>query len=95
MRKGEILNLRWDQVNLEQGIVTLRDTKSNETQYVRMDETVRTLLSQMERTESCIFGGKKNRNAFRVEVDRAFTEAMAGAGIEDFRFHDLRTYLCL
>lgn len=90
MRKGEILSLRWDQVNLEQGIITLRDTKSNETQYVRMDETVRTMLSQMERTEPCIFGGKKNRNAFRVEVDRAFTKAMEGAEIEDFRFHDLR-----
>ena len=28
MRKGELLGLKWEQVNFEQGIITLHDTKT-------------------------------------------------------------------
>jgi integrase len=34
MRKGEILNLTWSDVDLEKGIITVRDSKNHETRYI-------------------------------------------------------------
>jgi integrase len=82
MRKSEILNLTWDRVNFEQGIITLLDTKNKERRDVPMNETVRATLEAMGRKGPLVFPSGDMRTAFRT--------ALKKAGIEDFRFHDLR-----
>ena len=49
MRKGEILSLRWDQIDFEKGIITLVDTKNDQRRYVPMDETVKSTLRRVEK----------------------------------------------
>jgi integrase len=88
MRKGELLDLKWDWVNLEQGIITLIDTKNGERKDIPMNATVKALLSEMERTGPFVFGGLKKRD--NAHVYRSFREAVEKSGIEDFRYHDLR-----
>lgn len=88
MRKGELLDLQWDWVNLEQGIITLIDTKNGERKDIPMNGTVKALLSEMERTGPFVFGGLKKRD--NLHVYRSFREAVKKSGIEDFRYHDLR-----
>ena len=88
MRKGEILSLKWEQVNFEQGIVTLHDTKNNERRDIPMDETVKTALKEMERKSEHVFCNEEGEGFVRLQS--SFEGALEKCGIEDFRFHDLR-----
>ena len=88
MRKGELFGLKWEQVNFEQGIITLCDTKNGERRDIPMDETVRTTLKGIERKSEHVFCDEEGE-AF-VRMQRTFEAAVKTSGIEDFRFHDLR-----
>ena len=87
MRKGELLNLKWKDVNLEQGIISLLDTKNNERRDIPMDETARKVFQDLDRTGEYVFG-KGDRHIFARR--KSFDSAVRESGISDFRFHDLR-----
>ena len=92
MRKGEIMALRWDDVDLCQGLLTVRHSKSGYGRKVPMTETVRGLLLLLKKQGDgehlfyTALGGKRPLNCFRS----AWENALKRAGIKDFRFHDLR-----
>jgi len=44
MRKSEILGLKWDQTDFEQGIISIFDTKNHERRDIPMDETAKNTL---------------------------------------------------
>jgi len=88
MRKGEILSLKWEQVNFEQGIITLLDTKNNERRDIPMDETVKTTLKGLEGKSEHVFCNEEGEGFVRLQS--SFEGALKKCGIEDFRFHDLR-----
>jgi integrase len=46
-RLGEILGLRWSDVDFKRGILTFRDTKNGEDGTVKMNETTRALLESL------------------------------------------------
>lgn len=92
-RLGEILKLTWDRVDLQRGFIKLRtvDTKTNEPRLVPMTSAVRECLIDLAKVRSLttnqVFlykGNPINR------VKRTFKTAVKNAGIEDFKFHDLR-----
>lgn len=87
MRKGEILGLESNQVNFDQGIISLfePDTKNHERRDVPMDETVKGILRGLGSNGGCLF-----HNVDKGVLHRLFHEAMEKSGISDFRFHDLR-----
>ena len=88
MRKGELLNLKWDQINFEQGIISILDTKNHERRDIPMNDTVKSILKEMEKKGPYIFSNEDGQT-FR-DVRRSFETALRRSGIEDFRFHDLR-----
>ena len=88
MRKGELLGLQWPQIDFEQGIITLTDTKNNERRDIPMNETVKATLKGIERIGADVFCNG-DAKTFK-KVGRAFDAAVRKSGIEDFRFHDLR-----
>jgi integrase len=88
MRWGEISGLTWDRVNLDQGFITLLDTKNHERRDIPMDGTVRGLLKEMERKSPYVFGNEEGHPFTRLE--RSFATALKKSGITDFKFHDLR-----
>lgn len=88
MRKGEILGLQWEQVNLEQGIITLHDTKNGERRDIPMDETVKTIFKSIDRKGDHVFCNDEGESFVRLQ--RSFEVALRKSGIEDFKFHDLR-----
>jgi len=90
MRKGEILSLQWAQVNFEQGIISLFDTKNHERRDIPMNETVKATLRAVERKGDLVFPNRSGRQIDGVPLYFAFHEALAKSGITDFRFHDLR-----
>jgi len=88
MRAGELLGLQWSQVNFEQGIITLQDTKNHERRDLPMSETVRTTLKGLKQEGTFIFCDGQGKKFGRIQT--SFRTALKKSGIEDFRFHDLR-----
>jgi len=91
MRKGEILGLLWDQVNLREGFITLRaeDTKTQENREVPLDGVLLDTLRRLPRVPDCpyvfTYAGKR-----LLRVKTGFVNACRKVGIKDFHFHDLR-----
>jgi len=90
MRKEEILNLKWKDLDFRNKIIYILDTKNNERQEIPINDIVyRALLALREKSESPWVFSKKNGERYG-NIRKAFEGAKKRAGITDFRFHDLR-----
>jgi integrase len=90
MRKGELLKLKWKEVDFDSRMITVvamnsktaRERKIGMT--VRVVEELQTLWKKgLLDQDSLVFGVKDN-------FQNGFTKVKEEAGIEDFHFHDLR-----
>ncbi len=93
MRRGEILPLKWDQVDLQHGFILLRsdETKSGERREVPINATLRATLQGITRRLDVpyVFFDPATGKPYG-EVKRSFQSALRRAKIQDFHFHDLR-----
>lgn len=90
MRKGEILRLRWEQIDLGNGLIFLSDTKSNKRREVSINNTIGAILRNLPHgLESEYVFVDRNGMPFK-DIKRSFATALKRAGIADFHFHDLR-----
>ena len=91
MRRGEILGLRWDQVDLQNKVITLEaeDTKTQEKREIPLSGLLVELLRRIPKTlgSHYVFTHKGQR---LKGIKSAFGKACRESGIGDFRFHDLR-----
>ncbi|MCX6354254.1 MAG: site-specific integrase [Candidatus Aureabacteria bacterium] len=87
MRIGEILKLKWERIDLQQGYITVTRTKSGKDRKIPLNETVTKVLKNRERDGIYVFhaDGKPYES-----VKKAFYAAQRRAGIKHCRFHDLR-----
>jgi len=93
MRKGEILSLKWSQVDLKNGIIMLDKTKNYERREIAMTDTLRALFKQLHsqrRLDSDYVFLNPDTGRRYTEIKRSFNTACKKAGIKDFHFHDLR-----
>ena len=97
MRRGELLSLRWANVDFERGLVHVMNshreqTKSGHSRSIPMNRTAREQLLSLYRETGDTEYVFVNRNTGqpRTDVKRGFRSACEKAGLEDFRFHDLR-----
>jgi integrase len=88
LRKSEVLGLRRDQVNFEQGIITLIDTKNSERRDIPMNQTVQAVLKEIPYHGEFVFSDGNGRRF--TSLQHSFERARKKSGIEDFHFHDLR-----
>ena len=84
MRRSEILNLRWIDVDLDSGFATLFDTKNGEDRRVPLTKTARDVLSRLPGQDERVF--PISADCVRLAWERTRRKA----GISDLRFHDLR-----
>ncbi|HSK71835.1 MAG TPA: site-specific integrase [Pyrinomonadaceae bacterium] len=89
MRRGEIFDLKWFDVDFQRGMIQVRESKSNKKRLVPMNTTIRTLLQNLKRKSEYVFPSPKTGGRLD-NVKRSFRRAVREAEIEDFRFHDLR-----
>ena len=80
-RKGEIGALEWAQVDLKRRWATFPTTKNGDARGVPLTPAVAALLAARQRTDARVFP---------VDITKAWHTAIDRAGIENFRFHDLR-----
>ncbi|MCL6622894.1 MAG: site-specific integrase, partial [Syntrophobacterales bacterium] len=90
MRKGELLNLRWDQIR--DGFIYLTETKSGKARQIpvsdRAAQVLRELQIRNQWKSPYVFIGPNGKRL--GDVKKSFNAACRRAGLEDFRFHDLR-----
>ena len=91
MRRGEILNLKWGDVDLKNRIITVQDSKSGKKRTIPIDdtlnETLRVLSSRFQK--GYVFLSPRTGERW-VDFKKQFHAAVQKAGVEDFRFHDSR-----
>jgi len=88
MRRGEILALRWIDVDLANSTIWLPQTKNGEGRCVYLNATAKAALESIAPQDGPSIARVFDFNA--DYVGQAFRAACEDAGIEDFRFHDLR-----
>ena len=92
MRRGELLGLRWQNVDFIRGVIHVTQTKTNRDRDVPMNSAVKRILLDLQREsegqEFVFVSGKTGVNL--TDVKKGFASACTDAGIKDFKFHDLR-----
>jgi integrase len=90
MRREELLSLKWEQIR--NGFIYLTETKSGKARQIPINNRLAQVLKALRQTNQLksefVFCDGKGRRFH--EVKRSFTSACRRAGIEAFRFHDLR-----
>ncbi len=90
MRRAELFNLKWRDVDFRQDNICLLETKSGKSRIIPMDAEVKnTLISIRKHPQSEYIFYKADGQPLK-DVRSIFELALKKAGIEDFRFHDLR-----
>jgi integrase len=89
MRKGEILHLRWHDVDFDNHFLFLKQTKSNRPRKVPMSRFVADVLGAIKRSGEFVFVNPKTGKPLS-DLQTPFKAACHKAGISDLRFHDLR-----
>lgn len=98
MRRGEILGLKWEQVDMGQRVITILNPKEGKTRKIPINDTLWETLEQLKKKATtefvfvCVRTGKPAQ-----KFTTAWLNALRRSGIPRCRFHDLRhtfaTYL--
>ncbi|HXI13716.1 MAG TPA: tyrosine-type recombinase/integrase [Thermoanaerobaculia bacterium] len=92
-RLNEILSLRWRDVDLKQGTLTILQEKTRKAKTIPMADVLRVELEALSRGigEAFVFTHGEGRPFYKLEVQRAFAVARGLAGIrEELTPHTLR-----
>ncbi len=104
LRRSNIIHLEWQQIDMERKVAWIHpeQAKAGKAIGVALNETAcRVLREQLGRHSRWVFVRKKTVQGregekqdlvskFRVDDNRAWKTGLKKAGIENFRFHDLR-----
>ncbi|QXB24124.1 site-specific integrase [Lelliottia amnigena] len=85
MRQGEILNLRWEHIDIQHGVAHLPDTKNGSSRDVPLSRKARNLLQMVPAQLSGVVFSYTS-SGFKS----AWRHALLALAIEDLHFHDLR-----
>lgn len=95
MRRGEILGLTWDKVDLKNGFIRLKgeDTKSGEGRIIplALSPDLPGMFRALQKTRALHMPYVFQRDGQHIRsLKGSFRAACKAAGITNFRFHDLR-----
>jgi integrase len=92
LRKSEFRGLRWKDIDLKAGVLTIPRSKNGETRHVPLTSVVRSIIGNLPRPlnrSALVFPNGEGKRDLRWP-EKIFPKAVADAEIDDFRFHDLR-----
>jgi len=87
-RQGELLGLRWENVDFDHGVIRLLETKNEERRSVPIAGLAREALEKLSKVRRI-----GDDRVFPLTSDQLrwyFNSALRKVEIDDFRFHDLR-----
>ena len=88
-RKGEALNLKWDDVDMQNDVIAIKGTKTKYDRYIPISSPLKSILDGIERNQDCLYVFN-NKGGRLTEFRRSFSTACRNACLKDLRIHDLR-----
>ncbi|MGZ8942399.1 MAG: tyrosine-type recombinase/integrase, partial [Methylobacter sp.] len=92
MRQGELMGLKWQEVNLKDGYIILHETKNGERRRVPLAGHGLELLKEHAKVRrldtDLLFPGKTHKDK-PIDLRKPFENALQQAQITDFHWHDL------
>jgi integrase len=92
MRQGEILGLTWNQIDFENQMAHLKETKNGTPRSVHLIDAVvqelKVLFENRNPAKSFVFASKTAFGA--LDINKPWKEALKQADIENFVFHSIR-----
>ena len=90
MRRSEIFNLKWKDIDFETGYITVLNSKNGEKRDIPLSATLTKTLKNVIRYigSEYVFRGKHGELV--KDISRSFATTLSKAAITDFRFHDFR-----
>ncbi len=85
MRRGELLALRWENVDLKRRVLHLPETKNGSSRDIPLSNRAASILQELP----CNISGRVFSTS-ETAITEGFQRAVRRAKIENFRFHDLR-----
>jgi len=94
LRQGEQFTLQWKDVNLEQGILTLGQTKAGTIQYLPLNQEATEILRSFDSRQVTPWVFPSSNTATHMDpinfYHRIYLPAVQAAGLEDVVWHTLR-----
>lgn len=94
MRRREILNLTWEDIDFEKNTIRLRYTKNGSTRYVPMPRIVSATTKKLFESETIIDKGFYLFSGINpdkeIDIRSAWRHCIKRADLSGLRFHDLR-----
>ena len=90
-RKREVLDCRWEDLDLDKRQWRIPTTKAGRPRYVPLSNGVITLLANVPHDERCpwVFPNRKTKKPYK-SIFNSWNTARKQAGLSDVRIHDLR-----
>jgi integrase len=89
MRRGEILNLRWKNIDFDLNFIFVGETKSGQWRKIPMNGVVAATLKKIKHESEFVFCHPKRKGQMK-DIKKSFRKAREEAKLFDLRFHDLR-----
>ena len=94
MRKSELFSLRWSDVDLDCGLLTIPQTKSGKVQYVHLNDEAQSILRSFDSWERSIWVFPSQKRGSHLDsynfYGRVFRPAVKRSKLEDVTWHTLR-----
>ena len=87
-RRSEILNMKWENIDLKNGFVYHPDPKGGEPVTVPVSDEALDVIRHRKQKEGFVFAGQEGGK--RYDFKGPFLRILEKAKIKNFRFHDLR-----
>ncbi|MCV0351846.1 MAG: site-specific integrase [Nitratireductor sp.] len=84
MRRGEILAMRWDDVDMDRRSILIPESKNGFSRIIPLTEGAATILGKLKRCDENVFP------VTAVALRQIWDRTTRNAGITDLHFHDLR-----
>ena len=91
-RQGELLQLRYEDVDFERGLIYFGRTKNRKLKTIPMNKTVKEAVEWLlkHRYSEYLFSWPWGKQIGRTTIHDAFKKACREAKVNEMRFHDLR-----
>jgi integrase len=93
-RRGEVLTMKWEDLDMAQGVWRIPQTKADRPHHIPLPRPVLEELRKLPRLTGnpYVFAGQR-QGAPLVNIDKAWRRIRRDARLEDVRIHDLRRTL--
>ena len=89
-RKTNVLEMRWEQIDMQSALWRIPDTKNGEPVVVPLISYAMELLRSMPRTSEWVFPNSKSKSGHIEDPKKAWNRILRRANIENLRIHDIR-----